>query len=497
MKLKTLQIKNFRCFETLEMDLHEQLTVIVAKNGQGKSSILDAIQIDLRSFICEFDLTNSPDYGIDKNDIRIKANKEQMTRELPCEIKLYGYSDIKFLNNMDNIDFLCDYLGLETLPLFLYLEKDGNTNNTHNFLHWELMRFRDNDSQKTKTRNTVDYKIIKDFFNLLQHQIKNENEPISLPVLSYYGTERFWNQKKLIENKRLKKDNDIYMRLFAYRDCLEPESSYKHFSDWFIWLFECYREEQIKQAEKNIPNTIVVNPFSTWAITISVVQQAINDVLKPEIGWYDLEYSVSDEKSLVLYHDQLGKLKLEQLSNGIRAILAMVGDIAYRCIKLNPHLGFNAAKETNGIVMIDEIELHLHPTWQQSILLNLCNAFPNIQFIVTTHSPQVVSTVASEQIRILDNGTVHAAPAGIKGAESERILKQVFGVESRPQNDPNVKLLNEYLDLVYNDKWNEPDTKEMRVILDIIYQGNEPALTAADLHIKNRQLELENKENLD
>jgi predicted ATP-binding protein involved in virulence len=173
----------------------------------------------------------------------------------------------------------------------------------------------------------------------------------------------------------------------------------------------------------------------------------------------------------------------------------MVGDITYRCIKLNPHLGINAAKEASGIVMIDEIDMHLHPAWQQTILGDLTNTFPNIQFIVTTHSPQVLSTVPSQQIRIVDEGQTYAAEAGTQGAEASRILKRIFGVDPRPQNDPNTKKLNEYLDLVYSDKWQSTKAIDMRVGLDAIYQDNEPALTEADLYIENRQWELDIEKN--
>ncbi len=74
-------------------------------------------------------------------------------------------------------------------------------------------------------------------------------------------------------------------------------------------------------------------------------------------------------------------------------MLALVGDIAYRCYKLNAHLGEEAPQRTHGIVMIDEVDMHLHPSWQQTVLTDLCSAFPKLQFIVTTHSPQVLSTV--------------------------------------------------------------------------------------------------------
>lgn len=477
MKLKNLQITNFRCFESLEMDLDEQLTVLVAKNGQGKSSILDAIRIGLWTFIGGFDLArtkfNDPANSIKISDIKvIKTPNGYMSRQLPSKITL-------------NANWEAEAYLIQIWKTFL---ESWDLKSYSQLPAWT--RIRDSEKNGSRAKDDKNCSVIKDFSSSIEHEIRNlDNLDFNLSVFGYYGTGRLWSQKKLTENKKAKKDNDVYMRLFAYRDCLDPASSYKHFEDWFIWIWECYWEERFKQQDKSLP----VDKSSKWKDTILVVQQAINEVLQPESGWRDLEYSVSDEKSLILNHPEHGKLKVEQLSDGIRGILAMVGDIAYRCIKLNPHLGLNAAKETNGIVMIDEIELHLHPSWQQTILSNLCKAFPKIQFIVTTHSPQVLSTVPSHQIRVLDEGQVHSASAGTKGAEASRILKQIFGVDSRPQNDPNVKLLNEYLDLVYKDRWDE--AKEKRKKLDSIYQGNEPALTAADLYIENRQWELEIEEN--
>jgi predicted ATP-binding protein involved in virulence len=467
MKLNKLQIKKFRCFESLSIELDQQLTVLVAKNGQGKSSVLDAIRIGLWPFVSGFDLArtsfNDPANAISVDDVQtLKMRDGQMARQLPCEIALKSDWDINLVG-------------------FDQFKKT-----------WEWVRSRNSETKGTKIKDDPACKKIKSLASITQNQVRNPESPdFELPVLGYYGTGRLWSQKRLTEAKTAKgKQNaDFYMRLFAYRDCLDPASSYKHFADWFTWIFECYREDQIKQSEKGLSSEM----DSKWKDTIFVVQQAINEVLQEATGWYNLEYSLSDEKSLILYHDKQGKLKVEQLSDGIRGVLAMVGDIAYRCVKLNWHLGLQAAKETHGIVMIDEVDMHLHPAWQQTILGGLTKAFPNIQFIVTTHSPQVISTVPSHQIRILDGNNVYSAEAGTQGAESSRILKRIFGVEPRPQNDPNTKLLNEYLDLVYADKWEETKTK--REQLDVIYQGNEPALTEADLYMENRQWELKIEEN--
>jgi predicted ATP-binding protein involved in virulence len=95
----------------------------------------------------------------------------------------------------------------------------------------------------------------------------------------------------------------------------------------------------------------------------------------------------------VAHHDQHGELSVALLSDGIRNMIGMVADIAFRATKLNPQFGFLAAKETPGVVLIDEVDMHLHPEWQQVVLQSLTTAFPALQFIVTTHSPQVLTTV--------------------------------------------------------------------------------------------------------
>jgi predicted ATP-binding protein involved in virulence len=120
---------------------------------------------------------------------------------------------------------------------------------------------------------------------------------------------------------------------------------------------------------------------------------------------------------------------------------------------------------------------------------SLRNAFPKVQFIVTTHSPEVLSTVESQQIRILDNSKCYGAPAGSLGAESSRLLQTVFGLKSLRPPVNEVDELNEYLELVYTGRWKDPRAVALRQKLDQLYQGEEPALLEADLHIENQEWE--------
>ncbi len=469
MKLKKLEITNFRCFESLSIDLDDQLTVLVAKNGQGKSSVLDAIRIGLWPFVSGFDLAhtgyNDPANAISIDDVRMlskhdlttrqdqAARYDEMVRQLPCKITLTADNPMSPMG-------------------YVWLDKP---------MTWT--RYRDSEAPRTKTKNDSDsngIKLIASLAQGAQDQVRNPRmSDLDLLIFGYYGTGRLWSKKRLTE-KKTKQDNSFYMRLFGYRDCLDPSSSYKYFADWLTWIFECYWEDKINKSEKDLSSEI----NSVWANIIQVVQQTTNSILQ-ETGWHTLEYSVSQgEKSLVLNHDEYGTLKVELLSDGIRGVLAMVGDITYRCIKLNPHLSLNAAKESCGVVMIDEIDMHLHPAWQQTILGNLIKAFPKIQFIVTTHSPQVISTVPGHQIRILDGNQVYSADEGTQGAEASRILKEVFGVDPRAQNLEIVKKLNRYLELIDNDQWDTEEAIQLRQTLDEWSRGNEPELIRADIDIR-------------
>ncbi|WP_394168916.1 AAA family ATPase [Saccharospirillum alexandrii] len=458
MRIDKLRLENFRCFSDIEIDLNENLTVLVAENGQGKSTLLDAIRIALWPFVSSFDLArstfNDPGNAIAINDVRMKRmSSSDMARQLPAKIEATG-------------DF-----------------GNGETS--------KWIRYRDKEARATKTKDDGDTAKLKKWASKIQAKVRDDKaQSQELPVFGYYGTGRLWAQKQLRHNLKGKddtRDPNFYIRTFAYLNCLDPASSYKHFKEWFTWAFESLREQQINKLEGRSN----LNELEAAHDRIRVVQRATDSFLQPMTGWYSLEYSVSREKSLILHHDDHGILDAEQLSDGIRSMLAMVGDIAYRCIKLNPHLGVEAAQKTPGVIMIDEVDMHLHPRWQQVVLGQFREAFPKIQFIVTTHSPQVLTTVPSDYIRILRDNKVHGAPPGTEGAEPERLLKQVLGLEEiRPPAVRATKELKEYLSLVDRDQWSSPRAVELRNLLDERYQGYEPALLDADLQIENRKWEL-------
>lgn len=374
MKLEKITLENFRCFKKLNIEFHPKTTILVANNGQGKSTILDAIRIALWPYVSQFDLAKTayadPANTITIDDVRTIKSAEQQS-------KTFGALDEMARQFTSSVSATGEYNAKQTT--------------------WQ--RFRDSEAKKSQTKDDVECKKLKTSAKALQQQVRDlSKQPIDLPVFGYYGKGRLWRENRLNDSKKgTTEKNNGQIRTFAYRDCLDPASSFRQFEDWFTSAYIQVMQYQIQQIEQGA-TFLGVDP--ALKRPVKVVQEAVNSVLKP-VGWQHLQYSETYDKSLVLKHTELGVMKVSQLSDGIKNMLAMIADIAYRCVLLNGHLGEDAAKKSSGIVMIDEIDMHLHPIWQQSVISSLQDAFPDIQFIVTTHSPQVLSTVPKECIRVI------------------------------------------------------------------------------------------------
>lgn len=137
-------------------------------------------------------------------------------------------------------------------------------------------------------------------------------------------------------------------------------------------------------------------------------------------------------------------LDVRQLSDGERGILAMVLDITRRLAQANPHMEDPAA-EAEAVILIDEIDLHLHPRWQREVIHNLTAAFPKCQFIATTHSPQVIGEMDKERVQIMTRGQVYS-PTHSYGVDSSRLLEEVM--DTTPRNREVQELLGRLSELV-------------------------------------------------
>lgn len=160
-------------------------------------------------------------------------------------------------------------------------------------------------------------------------------------------------------------------------------------------------------------------------------------------GYSNLKLEDGERAQLSIDRDRT-KIPVRQLSDGERGTLALVLDLTRRLAQANPGLADPAA-EAEAVVLIDEIDLHLHPKWQRQIVHNLRAAFPRCQFIATTHSPQVIGEVEHERIQIIANGRVYS-PTHSYGVDSSRVLEEVM--ESAPRAEDVQDLLSQIAQVI-------------------------------------------------
>lgn len=206
-----------------------------------------------------------------------------------------------------------------------------------------------------------------------REQIKSGGSP-DLPLLLYYGAGRLWNVHDDVETEKPSSQLD------AYRYCLDPKSDHKAFEKWFKKL--SYSE---LQKRTSIPAVTAVK--NAVLVCIPGAKNFFHD---------------TDQDQLTICLEKEGLVPFNSLSDGYRNMVGMVADIAHRASRLNPHFGTDAPLLTKGVVLVDEMDLHLHPKWQRRVVSDLKKAFPSIQFIGTTHSPFILQSLEPGEVIDLD-----------------------------------------------------------------------------------------------
>lgn len=383
MKLNSIIIKNYRCFEQLEISLDDHVTLFVGKNGAGKSTILDAIAIAVSTFLCGIE------GGISRNIQREDAR-------------------------------------------YLFFEMEGVVDAQHQFpveitgkgqcngkMGIEWTRSLNSNSGKTTVK---DAKQLIEVAEGMQNQVMAGDTQIVFPILSYYGTGRLYAQKK---EKRDLKTLQRFNRQVGYLDCMAAESNEKMMLNWFEKM--TLKSLQMQQRDG------IIGGISQLRTVEAAVCACFRRISKAEQA--SLSFDLDTHRIMVEYTDaakEKRRFALNEMSDGYKNTLSMIGDIAYRMAVLNPQLGERILEETSGIVLIDEIDLHLHPEWQQTILQDLQSIFPKVQFLVTSHAPAVINSVKREHVRILDGGCIYMPVEQTYGRDANSILREVMQVEERP-----------------------------------------------------------------
>ncbi|CAI8831366.1 putative ATP-binding protein involved in virulence [Pseudomonas sp. IT-P74] len=378
MILRKLKLKDFRRFEDIEVDFHPELTVIAARNGQGKTTILEAIATALGPFVGAFDMGKSK--HIERTDARY----------------------VRLGSSFENE---------QKFPVIIDAALDVPDIKWQRALHGP------------KSRTTIkEAAPLADWGKALQEALRSQVET-ALPLVSYYPAGRLW----ITHNNSSRKAVVSASRTMGYEDCLSSASNFVQMQQWMRKATMALLQQQEMPGYEQ----------SDLKPRIAGIQNAVNLVLEDE-GWSNFHYSLSYEE-LAMSHPDHGLLPISLLSDGVRAMISLTADMAFRCARLNGQFQELASLRTKGIVLIDEVDLHLHPAWQQQVLAALRKAFPKIQFIVSTHSPQVLTTVNREQIRVIhkdEQGWISEQPAiSPLAQESGDALAGVMNVSTRPPMD--------------------------------------------------------------
>lgn len=263
---------------------------------------------------------------------------------------------------------------------------------------------------------TSDLKDLNRYCDSIREKIELTEKKTSLPVLVKYGVRRAVVDIPL----RIRKSH-IFDLFEAYEDSLRGDANFRNFFEWYRNQ-EDIENENLRESYNlfNIGNPNAFHPDKT----LETVRKAIRIFMPAFDG-----IRVTRNPLQMRINKNGVSLNVSQLSDGEKIYMALVGDLCRRLTLANPTL--DDPLQGEGIVLIDELDLHLHPQWQTEIATKLCETFPNIQFIVTTHSPLVITNVQSNQLRILSlaNGKVQVLrSAGSYALPVSVILKDVMGI---------------------------------------------------------------------
>ncbi len=415
MRLSKVSLVNYRCFERLDIELHPRLTVIVGTNGAGKTAVLDGIAAGLTPVLRHLSSANQrltgEGAGIKDTDFRL------MPREGRAGAERWTAADHALVH-------LRTTTGLE----------------------WDYWR---PSAKGGEPRQKVGEGALSGHLKEIGDSLSGP-EPRLLPVFAYYGARR--GHIEIPERLRATKENYGHPTA-ALVGALESLSDFKEMLKWF----DLAEAAELRANKGSRPADFSPSP------ALEAVRHAVTALLG---GAFQNPYFNADHRFVVERIEGGVPLQVSQLSQGYQSMLAMGMDFARRLALGNPHMDYNddattsfAASELQvlgwtekdtlpavapmmapALMLVDEIDLHLHPTWQQRVLGDLVRTFPGTQFIVTTHSPQVLSTVRREHIRVLsqDDGAQQQATMpsfSPLGHEAGDALARVMDTQKIPPLD--------------------------------------------------------------
>lgn len=457
-RLDKLVLRNYKGFYTgddekgIEITFDENLTVFIGDNGSGKSAVLDAVALflaKLREEITSVGETSSiyPFPPISKEKKNRNVNNEMEEAELDAFFKLFPTVLDEDIERNPRVGF----------SIGMLKAKSPNEIQTSKWFDHSKLGEEELDTS-TNDKKTLEYFLRDNIYDpFLGGEFQDKDR--SIPILIYYGA----NTINIGVYHELE---EVESTIFdTYRDALDANKfSFKQF---FVW-FDAEKRKLVQRAiEGNAAITDSPNKYIEMAI-----EKMLSDT---DIQYSNLDMDWSDSQADMTVMKLNKRLSINQLSSGERTLIALVADLTRRLCLANPNS--ENPLEGNGIVLIDEIDVHLHPKWQQKVVTKLREVFPNVQFVVTTHSPLVLNNIYSKHIRSIENGKIYGVSDTFGHDDADDMLR-IMGVTSKTRED--IKKIHRLL--------RENKIEEAKAIRESIKtEGTFAPLLEIDLFIKRKE----------
>ncbi|WP_102355811.1 AAA family ATPase [Pseudomonas sp. AD21] len=410
MEITRLKLVDFGRFTRLSIDLAptekhaSNVTVLVGNNGAGKTTLLKSLAVSLSWLVARIRTEKGTGNHVGEEDIRNDALGSVVT------IAVADASHTHTVGQSSDD------------PYYVWSIARGKQGRK-SFVHSDL----------------AEATLLADHYRTLL----TANEKASLPLIAYYPVER-----SVLEIPLKIRTKHTFDQLDGYDNSLNRGVDFRRFFEWF-------REREDSENETGISDTALAEiseKFGTdsdvWKTLanlkassrdrqLTAVRSAIAAFMP---GFTNLRVQRKPRLHMAIDKDGV-TLNVAQLSQGEKSMMALVGDIARRLAMMNQSL--DNPLHGDGIVLIDEVDLHLHPRWQRSLIRQLSETFPNCQFVLTTHSPLVISDAKDVLVYVLNDGEIHEHN-GLYGLDANQVLLEVMDTDIR--NSEVQKRLNALLE---------------------------------------------------
>ena len=459
MKLIQIEMENFRCFERLSVALEADVTAVIGVNGAGKTGLLDAIALSLLPLL---------------QDIA-RRQPNAATLDLPTFYRHFAGSAIAPSDIRLNAPGAVDRDGEQVLTLSAAARYQEGSAESPLVLEWQqeagvtpslgTSRF----SQRWVSPEGLD--VASQGLYVPAGSATNSRH-IAIPVFAYYRDTR--------DAQILKPPGDANGRPS------DPDSARHMALDAAASFSEAQRWFHVRDV-REMRDSRERHDFSWQDPVLRTVRHAVVQML----GNIERVYADDDPPRMKAVQKDASGLSMvldfSQLSAGQRNLMALTIDFARRLALTYP--GWDNPLEAPGILLIDEIELNMHPKWQQTVIPHLRKVFPDTQIVVATHSPLVLSTLHAGQIRILRGQQIFSPSVETYGTESDRVQRQVMDTDTTPPENAFAQDVDQLYQQIDAD-----DLGAAEILLTRLEDERgtaEPTLIRARMLIANRRWEAE------